>query len=147
MNNEEITNDTKYSYRFKLNFDYSQTNLIPQRINSSEKIFIIETVSFIQNNFTSTDDRCFEIYKEKFEFTVISTDDKKLKDIALFCNKLKDLDVLFHSIVKWGSRIELKNQTEIRELLKKFYDNHLLNLELNTELKVNNIMANKKIKI
>jgi hypothetical protein len=139
MDNEE------YSYKFNLNFDYSNTDLTTHRIMLVEKFCIRETAAFIREKFNSNSNN-YEIYENKLDFTVVTKDKKKLKDISTFCNKLKELDVLFHSLVKWGSRIKLENQVEIRELLTKIYDNHILNKELNEQLSINK-NGSKKIKL
>jgi hypothetical protein len=132
-----------YYYSLVFNFDYSETELTQQRKLLGEMRLATELISFIKKEFfTNIIDVHYELYKVNSGLIAITNNETIMNDVSMFCDKLKEGDMLYNMAVKLGDYSE-HNKKQIRNILDKCYTNYILSKDLNTNLKT----AIKKLKV
>jgi hypothetical protein len=132
-----------YYYSLVFNFDYSETELTQQRKLLGEMRLATELISFIKKEFfTNIIDVHYELYKVNSGLIAITNNETIMNDVSMFCDKLKEGDMLHNMAVKLGDYSE-HNKKQIRNILDKCYTNYILSKDLNTNLKT----AIKKLKV
>jgi hypothetical protein len=102
-----------------------------------------ELISFIKKEFfTNIIDVHYELYKVNSGLIAITNNETIMNDVSMFCDKLKEGDMLYNMAVKLGDYSE-HNKKQIRNILDKCYTNYILSKDLNTNLKT----AIKKLKV